>query len=749
MQLAKAGFFYAPAENSLDNARCFLCNVNLDGWEETDVPLREHLAHANLCAWAIAKNVGREEGGKDESPEERDPLSETMVAAREQTFMQGDGWPHESKKGWRCKISKMVDAGWVWDPSGEGDGDEVACFYCDLSLGGWEPKDDPFEEHKRRSPNCTFFELVERFHGSAKGTKPKRSKRGGKSAARASTASKASRVSSQSVMSEAASLAESFADEFDEGDVAGPDDSIVTAVSSAPQTTTSEGGKAKKKAAKPKATAKGTRGKNKVSEEHSTEDPLTFGSDQNQTAIQENPIPRSSTKLAEEAVSDNEHANSGETTLNKTGSARTTKATRGRKVKGQVECHAVTGIKPEISHSGTIVTMENRMSEVSTQLREELDQSMGSIAEATVQDDSNSQAAPNKPKRGTKRTSDGVQKREERSSLAEVVVPPRGNKSQKEKEAHQAETVSSGSVDENHAEANMEILHGPTKTNDEEPIHAATRAKGTGKGQKASSARSSRSSKATVTAPENEPARDQEEDLERDEMEIEAELQRIAAEQASHQAMQFEQEHDAEFEPSPSQKRTNAEEGSIKALEREVQEETQSSGVKAPEAGDSAKGNPRVNTFSSPCGSDKENQPGSSMAIAGKLTNPAIGLSPSKTVRIPLAPGTPNRSPTKAILSPSKHISHLSSTAPWTAIDLDTILLPSPQATPARLGQQLVLAAGELTSPEKQMTVEDWVRFRAGRGEAELKRRCEEMVGAFEREGIRGLESLAGIDVVG
>ena len=39
----------------------------------------------------------------------------------------------------------MVDAGWCFDPSPDEE-DGVTCFYCDVSLDGWEPKDDPMYE---------------------------------------------------------------------------------------------------------------------------------------------------------------------------------------------------------------------------------------------------------------------------------------------------------------------------------------------------------------------------------------------------------------------------------------------------------------------------------------------------------------------------------------------------------------------------------------------------------------------------
>jgi hypothetical protein len=71
---------------------------------------------------------------------DEDPLSEQNSQARADSFQAS--WPHESKKGWKCKIKKLVEAGWYFDPA-PADEDCVSCAYCGLSLGGWEPKDDP------------------------------------------------------------------------------------------------------------------------------------------------------------------------------------------------------------------------------------------------------------------------------------------------------------------------------------------------------------------------------------------------------------------------------------------------------------------------------------------------------------------------------------------------------------------------------------------------------------------------------
>lgn len=106
------------------------------GWEKGDDPVAEHLSLSPDCGWAIVASI---EAGHEQLLLE-DPTSVRMIAARKATF--GDRWPHDKKKGWKCKSKQMVDAGWIYKPTPEGD-DMVKCMYCDLSLDGFEPKDDP------------------------------------------------------------------------------------------------------------------------------------------------------------------------------------------------------------------------------------------------------------------------------------------------------------------------------------------------------------------------------------------------------------------------------------------------------------------------------------------------------------------------------------------------------------------------------------------------------------------------------
>jgi len=100
-KLARAGFFYYPIQNNPDNVACFLCRKSLDGWEKDDDPLVEHLKHSPDCGWAIVATIEKQNGELSQEY----PLSPPMIEARKATF--ADKWPHESKKGWKCKVKQV------------------------------------------------------------------------------------------------------------------------------------------------------------------------------------------------------------------------------------------------------------------------------------------------------------------------------------------------------------------------------------------------------------------------------------------------------------------------------------------------------------------------------------------------------------------------------------------------------------------------------------------------------------------
>lgn len=724
--------------------------MKLDGWEAEDDPLKEHLAHSANCLWAMSLNAGI--SAQSDSDNEHDPMADELADARRGTF--GDAWPHEAKRGWKCKIQRMIEAGWCYDPTDadEDDRDGVTCFYCNLSLDGWEPKDDPMEEHRRRSPECAFFSLVEKVSGSTQA--PKRSKTGkGKKGTRSSAASRLSTMSSVSTASEALDLGDVEVGDAD----AAVDDSIISTATTASQASAIGGTKGKKKAGRTKAAAKGAKGRSRASVSESqaeSEAPQTeniMAQSAPQQEIEE-PAAVPAKKTRKGARQSKQQVDSSVVEISSLDVAPAKKATRGRKAKAEPEPEPEPEAEQDPEHS-----------EVSAQLQEELEHSMSSGAEAEMED-ATPQPEPVKSKRGVKRTSDGLRKKESdvSSVVVEFPVPPKAASAAAQGKKGRKPSKQTSEMDDQPPRTTLQydIMVPELETKPEPPKPTKSKnpsaAKGKQrKGKKASSTRSSRSSRATVTADETQDE-DAVEDLERDEREIEAELQRIAAEQ----------EKADEYEASPSHPRhAQKHVDEIRHLEEGLQAEVE--GLDNPgknltdyvahvAAGSSPAS--AAKEIASPSGSDKENQPNSSGKAlylpTATIAASAAPLSPVKTTRIPLALGTPNRlvpvSPGKRLLvSPSKtQLTALTSTQPWEAVDLDAVLLASPQPTPGTLASRLAGAADALTSPERALTLEEWVRWRAEKAEQELRWKCEKMVGVFESEGVRALGCLGGIEAV-
>ncbi|KAI6648667.1 hypothetical protein LOD99_7894 [Oopsacas minuta] len=54
-------------------------------------------------------------------------------------------------------VDALLDAGFFYLKE-----DSVQCWACAIVLDGWEPDDDPLEEHKKHSPDCPSFNLSSR-----------------------------------------------------------------------------------------------------------------------------------------------------------------------------------------------------------------------------------------------------------------------------------------------------------------------------------------------------------------------------------------------------------------------------------------------------------------------------------------------------------------------------------------------------------------------------------------------------------
>lgn len=143
----------------------------------------------------------------------------------------------------------------------------------------------------------------------------------------------------------------------------------------------------------------------------------------------------------------------------------------------------------------------------------------------------------------------------------------------------------------------------------------------------------------------------------------------------------------------------------------------------------------------SPQSSDAENRPPSSRPSASR---PPIHSTPKQPeFRAPLAASTP---------SPSKHNANGGfgpSGHPWTPVDIDEVLFgeASDKGNADLSGLFKGVKAG-LTSPEKKMTVQEWIVWNAKNGEERLKRECERLVGQFEKEGGRAMQRLEAIECI-
>lgn len=100
-QLARAGFSWKPSAEYPDNVCCFICEKNLGGWESGDNALDEHIKHAPQCGWAIVAAIEAGYGGYPRM----DPGEAGMIEARKATF--AGRWPHEGKRGWKCKVKQV------------------------------------------------------------------------------------------------------------------------------------------------------------------------------------------------------------------------------------------------------------------------------------------------------------------------------------------------------------------------------------------------------------------------------------------------------------------------------------------------------------------------------------------------------------------------------------------------------------------------------------------------------------------
>ncbi|CAI7608675.1 unnamed protein product [Penicillium glandicola] len=811
-ELAHAGFYYKPYETNPDNTTCFECHRALDGWEEDDNPVTEHLKHAPDCGWAIMMDL-QQSSSNPASIE--DPTGDRITQARLSTF--GTAWPHDGKKGWVCQSEKMVEGGWYFCPTDESN-DLASCVYCKLSLDGWEPKDDPFDEHYRRSSDCSFFVFAQppgKKGKSARAKKPRVSK----------TSSRLSTQSVGPVTSEAPDI------EMDDS----MDQSIMSQTVTKSKSTKkapkskSKGTKAKKEESaevenqieaeieegaqpEPIKPKRAGRGKKRASEDIN-DGPRPVAMDERETSQPpaEPPAKRRATKTRSSSIARNysyEHSDSAMADAEPVDDAASEEETnRGRKPTKKSASKARKVSDVPVAPKALPKTRVPRDSEIDAEIAAGLEADIPKPAEPEpeieaepveprvskkTKSSKKSKAVTKSPEPTIQDQVEDVSDHETRSDLhtetvnnepeePELPAPKtkpakepkkKGTKKTKTEEAIKAQSPEpreySGHRSPNERDdserhdsfISVEIIskepeHAPEP---EEPIPKAEPKK-ISKKKDATSTKEKKSKKSEKKA---EQAPVIETPVEEYRAELSVEEQDDEFETTDDLPDQLEMANPPQVmspEPQSHRKTPNLPPKTAKRYsdiphEEHLAETLVQSQTSPHEVHESRRDSNRSNRAISPLppahqntpslspqSSDAENRPPSSRPSASR---PPIQSTPKHPeFRVPLAVSTPSPSKRNANggFGPSGH--------PWTPVDIDEVLFgdASDKENADLSGLFKGVKAG-LTSPEKKMTVQEWIAWNAKNGEERLKRECERLVGQFEKEGGRAMQRLEAIECI-
>lgn len=192
--LARAGFYSLNPNSSAssDSVQCAFCEGAVGSWERGDCPDREHRRHFPMCSYVLGtinprleRLERRGEGGvigegrglnvRVVNGEGMGNLQElgvhTHTAPRKPRFTSLSA-RLASFAGWPPHLIQtppvLAEAGFYYEhPSTAPNSnnamqasDHVRCFHCDGGLKHWDPHDDPWTEHARWFPQCSYVLLV-------------------------------------------------------------------------------------------------------------------------------------------------------------------------------------------------------------------------------------------------------------------------------------------------------------------------------------------------------------------------------------------------------------------------------------------------------------------------------------------------------------------------------------------------------------------------------------------------------------
>ncbi|XP_067946846.1 baculoviral IAP repeat-containing protein 7-B-like [Watersipora subatra] len=169
---AKEGFYYTGVA---DRVQCAFCGGIIRSWERGDVPKYQHKNFFNYCKMVQNKPC-------QNIPLSNCGLPKDLMTSQLSSFVRDDRKPATfgdlnintirpkdppmsvySKRmdtyrrypsGNPIAADKLCEAGFLY----EGIGDKVKCFWCDGALEMWSRGDDPWAEHAKWYPGCTFVQ---------------------------------------------------------------------------------------------------------------------------------------------------------------------------------------------------------------------------------------------------------------------------------------------------------------------------------------------------------------------------------------------------------------------------------------------------------------------------------------------------------------------------------------------------------------------------------------------------------------
>ncbi|KAJ8282096.1 hypothetical protein COCON_G00046150 [Conger conger] len=139
--LAQAGLYYMGEG---DRVQCFCCRGNLAGWEAGDEAWKEHERHFPHCFFILGHDVGNQPSQLGPEQGGGPPPSMDAFEDRLRSF---SGTQHS------VDPEMLARAGFY----SSGALDRVMCFRCGGGLKDWQPEEDPWEEHAKHYPGCSFL----------------------------------------------------------------------------------------------------------------------------------------------------------------------------------------------------------------------------------------------------------------------------------------------------------------------------------------------------------------------------------------------------------------------------------------------------------------------------------------------------------------------------------------------------------------------------------------------------------------